>query len=61
MLRLLGEPGVPVLINADAHRAEDLDGHYGEALDVMRKAGYAETVLFGGREADRPRWIGRSL
>jgi histidinol-phosphatase (PHP family) len=61
MLRLFREQGVSAVINADAHRAEDLDGHYGEALDVMRKAGYTETVLFGGREGDLPRWIRRSL
>jgi histidinol-phosphatase (PHP family) len=61
MLRLFRERGVPVIINADAHRAEDLDGHYGEALDTARNAGYTETVLFGGREGGRPRWIGREL
>jgi histidinol-phosphatase (PHP family) len=58
MLGLFREQGVPAVINADAHRAEDLDGHYAEALDALRQAGYTETVLFGGRG---PRWIGRDL
>jgi histidinol-phosphatase (PHP family) len=61
MLRQFREQKVPVVINADAHRAEDLDGHYGEALGAMKAAGYTETVLFGGRARGRPHWIRRSL
>jgi histidinol-phosphatase (PHP family) len=61
MLRLFRERGVPIVINADAHRAEDLDGHYGEALRAMRAAGYTETVLFDGQAGGRPRWIRRGL
>jgi histidinol-phosphatase (PHP family) len=61
MLRLFRENKVPAIITADAHRAQDLDGHYGEALEVMRQAGYTETVLFEGREAGRPRWTRRGI
>jgi histidinol-phosphatase (PHP family) len=61
MLRLFRENKVPAVINADAHRAQDLDGHYGEALEVMRRAGYGSTVLFEGREGDRPRWVEREI
>jgi histidinol-phosphatase (PHP family) len=61
MLRLFREQGVPALITADAHRARDLDGHYGEALETMRRAGYSSTVLFEGREGGRPRWIEREI
>ncbi|MDR0400162.1 MAG: histidinol-phosphatase [Treponema sp.] len=56
MLRLFRENGVPAIINADAHRAQDLDGHYGEALEMMRQAGYRSTALFEGKEGGRPRW-----
>jgi histidinol phosphatase-like PHP family hydrolase len=38
------------VINADAHRAKDLDGHYEEARKTMLAAGYTETGLFEGRE-----------
>jgi histidinol-phosphatase (PHP family) len=61
MLRLFRQNGVPALISADAHRAQDLDGHYGEALAVMRQAGYTETVLFEGREEGCPRWTCREI
>jgi histidinol-phosphatase (PHP family) len=61
MLKLFREQGVPAIINADAHRAQDLESHYGEALETMRKAGYTATVLFEGREGDRPRWVERKL
>jgi histidinol-phosphatase (PHP family) len=61
MLRLFRGHQVPVIINADAHHARDLDGHYGEALDTMRRAGYTATVLFEGREGGRPRWVERGI
>jgi histidinol-phosphatase (PHP family) len=61
MLRLFRAERVPALITADAHRAQDLDGHYGEALEAMRQAGYREMVLFEGREGDRPRWAARGI
>jgi histidinol-phosphatase (PHP family) len=61
MLRLFRKQGVPAVINADAHRAEDLDGHYGEALETLRRAGYAATVLFEGKEGGRPRWTERKI
>jgi histidinol-phosphatase (PHP family) len=39
-LRLFRAEGVNALITADAHCAEDLDGHYDLARRVMREAGY---------------------
>jgi histidinol-phosphatase (PHP family) len=61
ILRLLGEgPESPesarVILCADAHRPEDLDGHYGEALQLLRESAYRETLLFEGRFQGRPRW-----
>ncbi|AEF82100.1 histidinol-phosphatase [Leadbettera azotonutricia] len=48
LLRLLKENQVPMVINADAHKPGDLDGHYKEACEAMLLAGYTETVLFSG-------------
>jgi histidinol-phosphatase (PHP family) len=56
VLRLFREQGVPIVINADAHRAEDLDGHYGEAREALLAAGYTETALFEGRKDGLPCW-----
>jgi len=55
-LKLLCAQGVPAVINADAHRAEHLDGHYEEARQFLLAAGYTETLLFGGRENGRAVW-----
>jgi histidinol-phosphatase (PHP family) len=57
LLRLFREAGVPVIITADAHRAGELDGHYQNARENLAAAGYTEHALFGGREANGPRWI----
>ncbi|MDR3333816.1 MAG: histidinol-phosphatase [Treponema sp.] len=48
LLRLLKEQHVPVMINADAHQARDVDGHYEDARETLLAAGYTETVLFAG-------------
>jgi histidinol-phosphatase (PHP family) len=55
-LKLFREQNVPMVINADAHRAKDLDGHYTEAEEALLCAGYTETLIFQGRENGRPLW-----
>ena len=55
-LKLFRKYGVPMVINADAHRAEHLGGHYEEARQFLLAAGYTETLLFGGRENGRAVW-----
>jgi histidinol-phosphatase (PHP family) len=60
-LRIFRENAVPVLIAADAHRPEDLDGHYDTARETLLAAGYTETVLFEGEGEGRPRWVREPL
>ena len=55
-LKLFRENNTPMVINADAHTAGDLDGHYDEARRALLAAGYAETVLFNGRKNGRAVW-----
>jgi histidinol-phosphatase (PHP family) len=61
LLGLLRERGVQVTINADAHRAEHLGGHYETARKVLLGAGYTHTLLFTGREAGLPCWEEEAL
>ena len=60
-LKLFRDNGVSMSINADAHRAEDLDGNYGKAVNSLIAAGYTETVLFCGRENGRAVWESQKL
>jgi histidinol-phosphatase (PHP family) len=60
-LRLFRKNGVPMVINADAHRADDLDGHYEEARNAMLSAGYTETLLFKGRKNGLAVWKSEKL
>ena len=60
-LKQFREQGVPMVINADAHRAEDLDGHYEEAHKTLLAAGYTETLLFQGRKNGRAAWKSEKL
>ena len=48
ILRLLCKGNVPIIITADAHRKEDLNGHYDYAVQALVQAGYGEHVLFKG-------------
>jgi len=56
ILRLLRQHTVPVMISADAHNANDLDGHYPIACQTLLDAGYANHVIFEGRSGDKPLW-----
>lgn len=44
MLSLLHENGVPITINSDAHRGEDLDCAFDRARAAAKKAGYSEVM-----------------
>jgi histidinol-phosphatase (PHP family) len=60
-LRQFGEQGVPAVITADAHRAEDLDGGYDEARRTLLAAGYTEHYLFEGRRDGKAVWRAEAL
>ena len=55
-LKYFRSQNVPIVINADAHRAVDLDGNHEEARKTMLEAGYTETVLFEGRANGKAVW-----
>jgi histidinol-phosphatase (PHP family) len=61
LLKIFRENSVPALISADAHRAEDLDGHYDTAREALLAAGYTAAVLFEGKERGRARWVSEPL
>jgi len=61
VLRLLRRYNVPVMISADAHNPNDLDGHYREARQILLNAGYTRHVLFEGRKNGKPLWTERPL
>jgi histidinol-phosphatase (PHP family) len=56
ILRLLHQHNVPVMITADAHNANDLDGHHPAARQTLLDAGYTSHVVFAGREGGKPVW-----
>jgi len=60
-LKCLRKQNVPIVINADAHRAEELDGHYEDAIKTMLEAGYTETVLFKGKVNGKAVWKNHNL
>jgi histidinol-phosphatase (PHP family) len=49
LLRAARERNIPLLINADAHRAEHLTYEFARARAVAREAGYADLVRYAGR------------
>lgn len=55
-LKQLREQGVPMVINADAHKAEHLGGYYDTARQAMLAAGFSETAVFAGRQGGKAVW-----
>jgi histidinol-phosphatase (PHP family) len=47
---------VPVVVTADAHRAEDLDGNYDLARETLLAAEYTQTAFFEGRREGKALW-----
>lgn len=61
LLRLLQKKGVPVMINADAHKPEDLGGFYEDARRLLLETGFTKHCLFQGRLDGRPVWKTEAL
>jgi histidinol-phosphatase (PHP family) len=55
-LGIIKEFKVPVIITADAHRAEDINGNYDAALKTLELAGIKEHLLFTGRTNKKAMW-----
>jgi len=55
-LQHFSELKVPVIITADAHRAEHLDGHYSTALQTIKCAGFSEHFIFFGKNNNKIIW-----
>ncbi|MDR1787297.1 MAG: histidinol-phosphatase [Treponema sp.] len=49
LLKALHGQGVPIIVNADAHRAAELGGNYPLAAQCLQEAGFSEHLLFAGR------------
>jgi len=56
LLSELRKRNIRMVVNADAHRAEHLDGHYAEARRALRAAGFDQTVLLTDH-----RWVAEAL
>jgi len=61
ILRLLRQHNTPVMITADAHNANDLDGHYPAARQTLLDAGYTSYVVFAGRDGGKPVWAPKRI
>ncbi len=48
ILKILKEKQIPITLSADAHKPEELDGYYPEALEILRKIGFRSLVYFSG-------------
>jgi len=55
-LRHFCEFGVPAIITADAHRAEDINGHYENAIQALLFANFKEHALFYGKNNGKTVW-----
>jgi histidinol-phosphatase (PHP family) len=45
--------GIPVVITSDVHRKADLDRHFDQAVEMLRRLSVTETLRFSGGKAVR--------
>lgn len=50
LLHRCSAAGVPIVLNSDAHRPEDVGADYDQAIDYAREAGYETLTVFTRRE-----------
>ncbi len=50
ILRQARQMDIPVILSSDAHRPDRIDAHFPEALQVLKNAGYRETVYLKGKK-----------
>ncbi len=50
IIKELKNLGCSVTISSDCHRAEHLDTHFKESLELLKKCGFREIVVFDGRQ-----------
>jgi len=50
-LEMAFRKGIPVLINSDAHKPEEIGYAFDQALALVREVGYTEVTRFVGRKA----------
>jgi len=55
-LQIINKYNIPVIITSDAHKAEDIDGNFNTALDILKYAGFSKHVLFNGKDDKTPVW-----
>jgi histidinol-phosphatase (PHP family) len=47
ILKEIVKKGLPITLSSDAHRPEEIDGYYAEALDILRNIGFKSLVYYG--------------
>jgi len=55
-LRIIREFNIPVIITSDAHSANDINGNYDTAIDMLICANFKEHVLFKERKNSSSVW-----
>ena len=49
ILKEIRKRGLPVTLSSDAHRPEEIDGYYAEALEILRNIGFNSMVYYGDK------------
>ena len=56
-LKIIQKYNIPVIITADAHKAEHIDGNYNFALNMLKLADIKEHFLFNGKNNGKTIWL----
>jgi len=55
-LKIIQDNNIPVIITADAHRADQINGSYEIAVNTLKLADFKEHLIFDGRENGKVVW-----
>ena len=60
-LRIIKEFNIPVIITADAHRADQINGSYEIAVNTLKLADFKEHLIFAGKKSGKAFWKKENL
>jgi histidinol-phosphatase (PHP family) len=55
-LKKIHRLNIPITLSSDAHRPEELSGHFTQAIGILKEIGFRHLMLFNGKG-----WVAESL
>jgi len=60
-LKIIKEYNIPVVITADAHNINDINGNYNTAVEMLKMADITKHYIFNGKKNNKAVWLTQNI